>query len=63
MGVPHGHWKTTTLVAGLSLPGIVATTVLDRAINARSFEAYAVRFLVPVLRGVHVVVMDRSGRT
>jgi hypothetical protein len=24
VGVPHGHWKTTTLTAGLSLRGVVA---------------------------------------
>lgn len=58
MGVPHGHWKTTTLVAGLSLQGIVAPMVLDRAINTRCFEAYVARFLVPVLRPGHVVIMD-----
>ena len=33
MGVPHGHWKTTTLVAGLSLRGIVAPFVLDGAVD------------------------------
>ena len=26
---PHGHWKTTTFVAGLSLDGIVAPVVFD----------------------------------
>ncbi|GAB5378319.1 MAG: hypothetical protein AcusKO_47810 [Acuticoccus sp.] len=31
MPLPFGHWKTTTLVAGLSLSGIVAPMVLDRA--------------------------------
>lgn len=28
-GVPHGYWKTTTLVAGLRLSGIAAPFVLD----------------------------------
>ena len=28
MGVPHGHWKTTTFVAGLRTTGIVAPLVL-----------------------------------
>ena len=35
MSVPHGHWKTTTLVAGLSLRGIVAPFVLDGAVDRR----------------------------
>ncbi|PJN93259.1 hypothetical protein CNY89_22255, partial [Amaricoccus sp. HAR-UPW-R2A-40] len=29
MAVPHGHWKTTTLVAGLGARGVVAPWVLD----------------------------------
>jgi hypothetical protein len=33
MGFPHGHRKTTTLVAGLRLGGMVAPMVLDGPIN------------------------------
>jgi hypothetical protein len=29
VGVPHGHWKTTTFVAGLRASGLVAPFVLD----------------------------------
>jgi hypothetical protein len=25
VGIPHGHWKTTTFVAGIASAGIVAT--------------------------------------
>ena len=28
-GIPYGHWKTTTFVAGLRLTGMMATMVLD----------------------------------
>ena len=31
--VPHGQWKTTTCVAGLSLDGIVAPVVCDSLID------------------------------
>ena len=31
MGFPHGHRKTTTLVAGLRTSGMVAPMVLERA--------------------------------
>jgi transposase len=31
--VPHGHWKTTTLVAGPRTTGITAPYVLDGALN------------------------------
>ena len=39
-GVPHGHWKTTTLVAGLRRTGMVAPMVLDGPINRDAFVAY-----------------------
>ena len=41
MGVPHGHWKTTTLVASLSLRGIVAPFVLDGATWSRPSKGRA----------------------
>lgn len=56
--VPHGHWKTTTFVAGLRLTGIVAPFVLDGAINRHAFETYVAKVLVPELRPGDVVVMD-----
>ena len=33
MGFPHGHRKTTTLVAGLRMTGMIAPMVLDGPIN------------------------------
>ena len=38
MGFPHGHRKTTTLVAGLRMTGMVAPMVLDGSINGDWFE-------------------------
>jgi hypothetical protein len=58
VGVPHGHWKTTTLVAGLKASGIVAPFVLDRPINRIAFETYVGRVLVPELRPGDIVIMD-----
>ena len=57
-GVPHGHWKTTTFVAGLRLTGLVAPFVLDGPINRDAFEAYVEQVLVPELSPGDVVVMD-----
>jgi transposase len=56
--VPHGHWKTLTFVAGLRCDGIVAPCVFNRPINAKSFLAWVVQFLVPTLRPGDIVVMD-----
>lgn len=56
--IPHGHWKTTTFVAGLRSTGIVAPLVLDGPINAAAFQAYVDQFLVPTLKPGDIVVMD-----
>jgi len=37
--VPHGHWKTTTLVAALRLDGLTAPMVIDGAMNGDAFTA------------------------
>ena len=58
MGFPHGHRKTTTLVAGLRLGGMVAPMVLDGPINGDWFEAYVAQMLAPTLRRGDIVVMD-----
>lgn len=60
-GVPHGHWKTTTFVAGLRLTGMVAPMVLDGPINREAFEAYVEQILVPELKSGDIVVMDNLG--
>jgi hypothetical protein len=57
-GVPHGHWQTTTFVAGLRQNGITAPCVLDGAINGRSFRAWVEQFLAPTLRPGDIVVLD-----
>ena len=58
MGFPHGHRKTTTLVAGLRMSGMVAPMVLDGPINGDWFEAYVSQVLVPELRRGDIVIMD-----
>jgi transposase len=70
-GVPHGHWKTTTVVAALTLRGMIAPFVLSGPINRRrhchsdqwrsngsTFEAYVERVLAPELRPGDIVVLD-----
>ena len=58
VGVPHGHYKTVTLVAGLRLGGVTAPKVYDRPINAALFEEWVRERLVPTLKRGDVVVMD-----
>ena len=59
--IPHGHWKTTTFVAGLRTSGMVAPMVLDGPINSVAFQAYVDQVLVPELRPGDIVVMDNLG--
>src|SRR5438270_876036 len=61
MAAPHGHWKTTTLVASLRLGGLEAPTGIDGAMNGQLFLAYVKQRLVPTLREGDVVVMDNLG--
>ena len=56
--MPHGYRKTLTFVAGLRCDGIIAPCVFDQPINAISFLAWVVQFLVPTLRRGDIVVMD-----
>jgi transposase len=56
--VPHGHWCTTTFIAGLRQSGIVAPPVLDGPITGPAFRAYVEQFLAPALAPGDVVVLD-----
>ena len=59
-GMPQGHWKTNTFVAGLRLTGLVASMVLDGPINRNALQAYVDEVLVRALSPGEVVVLDTS---
>ena len=59
--IPHGHWRTTTFVAGLRLSGFDAPMVIDGPINGETFLAYVRQLLVPTLRPGDTVIMDNLG--
>jgi transposase len=56
--VPHGHWKTSTFVAGLRVDAVTAPFVIDRAMNGEIFRTYVKRCLVPTLSSGDIVIMD-----
>ena len=56
--VPHGHWKLTTLVAGLRTAGISAPYVFEGAINGQRFRAYIEQMLAPTLAPGDIVLLD-----
>jgi len=57
-GIPRGHWKTTTFVAGLRLTGMTAPMVLDGPMNRSAFLAYVQQVLVPTLAPGDIVLAD-----
>lgn len=58
MSVLHGHWKTTTLIAGMRLDSIVAPFVTDWPVNRDILETWVEHVLIPGLRAGDMVVMD-----
>jgi transposase len=56
--VPHGHWKTLTLVAALRINGLTAPYVINGAMDGPSFLAYVEQILAPTLRKGDIVFMD-----
>jgi len=56
--VPHGHWQTTTFLAGIRASGWVAPLVIDGAINGKLFLAWVKQHLITSLRPGDVVIMD-----
>lgn len=57
-GIPHGHWKRTTFIAGLRLTGLTAPMTLDGSINGSTFLDYVTNTLVPTLSPGDIVIMD-----
>lgn len=56
--VPHGHWKTTTFVAGLRHDRLTAPMVADGPMDGALFLAYVREFLCPTLKPGDVVIAD-----
>jgi transposase len=56
--IPHGHWKSTTFLAGLTGSGFIAPYVLDGAMTGELFLAWTEQMLAPELRPGDLVIMD-----
>jgi transposase len=56
--IPHGHWKTSTFIAGLRTTGIHASFLVDGPTNGSVFLTYVEQCLVPTLARGDIVVMD-----
>lgn len=56
--VPHGHWKTSTLVVALRHDRLCAPCLLDGPMNGPAFLAYVQQFLAPELGPGDIVICD-----
>jgi transposase len=56
--VPHGHWRTTTFLAGLRHDRIAALLMLDGAIDGATFLAWVEQSLALTLQKGDIVVAD-----
>ena len=59
--VPHGHWKTMTVIAALRHDAITAPCVFHGPINGESFLRYVEQSLAPMLKPGDLVIMDNLG--
>ena len=56
--IPHGHWMTTTFIAGLTVDGLIAPMLLDSPMDGEVFLAYIEQILCPELKPGYTVIMD-----
>jgi len=55
---PHGHYKSTTFIAGLRCDGVSAPLVMDGAMDGSMFVAWVRQCLAPSLHAGDVVIAD-----
>jgi transposase len=56
--IPHGHYQTSPLIAGVRLGGACAPWLFDGAMDGEMFLAWVRQGLVPVLQTGDLVIMD-----
>jgi transposase len=56
--LPHGHYQTTTMIAGVRLQGPAAPWLFAGAMDGELFLAWVSQGLAPCLKRGDVVVMD-----
>jgi transposase len=55
---PHGHYQTSTLIAGVRLRGPCAPWLFEGAMDGEMFLAWVRQGLVPTLQSQDVVILD-----
>jgi hypothetical protein len=55
---PHGHWMTSTFVAGLQHDGILAPMLIDTPMTGEIFRQWLVEHLIPEMAPGSIVIAD-----
>jgi transposase len=56
--VPAGHWRTLTVLAALTLEGVLASMIIESPTDGDVFLAFLEQVLGPTLQPGHIVVLD-----
>lgn len=56
--VPGGHWKRITMLAAITVAGVLCGSTIDASTDSDVFRTFVHEVLVPSLRPGMVVVMD-----
>ena len=56
--VPAGHWRTLTILAALTLEGILASMTIESPTDGDVFLAFLEQVLGPRLQPGHIVILD-----
>jgi transposase len=56
--VPHAHWKVLTMIAAMTVRGVLTAVSIDGATSGEIFLAFVTQALVPRLKPGDVVVLD-----
>jgi transposase len=59
--VPAGHWRTLTVLAALTLEGVLASMTIESPTDGDVFLGFLEQVLVPQLQPGHVVILDNLG--
>jgi transposase len=56
--LPHGHWRTSTFIAGLRCDGMIAPLLIDGPMDGAMFLAYIGQMLAVELQPGDLVICD-----
>ena len=59
--VPAGHWRTLTVLAALTIQGVLASMTIESPTDGDVFLAFLEQVLGPRLEPGHIVILDNLG--